>query len=137
MDAVAGHLRQLGIPFQRGTAALDSGQAPTQLIKAMDAAPPTEPFVIPDRGVITVNVVTARRPIAVDPTQAKSAAVSAWRQQKFEELLNQQVTSLKNAAKITYQKGFSPPDKPAAPGAPATAQAAASNTTSSAPAPTN
>jgi EpsD family peptidyl-prolyl cis-trans isomerase len=139
MDAVAAHLTQMGIKFERGPAGLDSGQAPTPLIKAMNAAPATEPFVIPSRGIITVNVITARRPIAIDPQQSKSAAVQAWRQQKFEELLNQQVTSFKNAAKITYQKGFAPPATPATPaGTPAATPApAAGSASSTAPAPSN
>jgi EpsD family peptidyl-prolyl cis-trans isomerase len=153
MDAVAAHLTQMGIPFQRGSAAMDSGQAPTALIKAMDKVSPTEPFVIPDRGMVTVNVVTARRPIQIDPQQAKAGAVSAWRQQKFEELLNQQVATLKSSAKITYQEGFAPPAKPASsaaavaptgaavstgPAAPADpTPAVAGATSSSAPAPTH
>ncbi len=133
MDAVATHLTQMGIKFQRGTVGLDSGQAPTQLIKLINAAPPTEPFVIPDRGMITVNIVTARRPIPIDPQQAKSGAVGAWRQQKFEEMLTQQVASLKSKAKITYQEGFSPPAN--APAAKASTTAPAASSSSAAPAP--
>ncbi|WP_404711692.1 hypothetical protein [Sphingomonas sp. MMS24-J13] len=142
MDAVAAHLTQMGIKFVRGNANLDSGQAPTQLIKLINSSPPSEPFVIPDRGMITVNLVVGRRPIQIDPQQAKSGAVSAWRQQKFEELLSQQVTGLKNSAKITYQEGFAPPPNApagkattsAVPAAPAAAPGAAS---SSSPAPGN
>ncbi len=155
MDAVAAHLTQMGIPFQRGTAGMDSWQAPTALINAMNKVSPTEPFVIPDRGMVTVNVVTARRPIQIDPQQAKAGAVSAWRQQKFEELLNQQIATLKSSAKITYQEGFAPPAKPTSsaaavapaasaaasptPEAPAdpTPTAATSAASSSAPAPTH
>jgi EpsD family peptidyl-prolyl cis-trans isomerase len=146
MDAVAAHLTQMGIKFVRGNATLDSGQAPTSLIKAINGSPPSEPFVVPDRGVITVNVVTGRRPMQIDPQQAKSGAVSAWRQQKFEELLTQQVASLRTAAKITYQEGFAPPANApaakattsAAPAAPPPAPTAATGAaSSSAPAPSN
>lgn len=145
MDAVAAHLTQMGIKFVRGNANLDSGQAPTPLIKLINSAPPSEPFVIPDRGVITVNLVIGRRPIQIDPQQAKSGAVSAWRQQKFEELLTQQVASFKSAAKITYQDGFAPPPNAPAPrattsaaSAPSAVPSAASGAaSSSAPAPGN
>jgi EpsD family peptidyl-prolyl cis-trans isomerase len=139
MDAVAAHLTQMGIKFDRGNVGMDSGQAPTPLIKLINSTPPTEPFVIPDRGMITVNLVSSRRPIQIDPQQAKSGALSAWRQQKFEEMLTQQVAALKTSAKITYQDGFSPPaNKPAAPGAPGgVSNAAAGTSSSSAPAPTN
>jgi EpsD family peptidyl-prolyl cis-trans isomerase len=143
MDAVAAHLTQMGVKFVRGNATLDSGSAPTNLINLINNSPPSEPFVIPDRGVITVNVVTGRRPLPIDPQQAKAGAVSAWRQQKFEEMLTQQVASFKNAAKITYQAGFAPPpNTPAAkattPAATAPAVPAAPDAaSSSAPAPSN
>jgi EpsD family peptidyl-prolyl cis-trans isomerase len=108
MDAVAGHLTQMGIKFQRGNTGLDTAQAPAQLIKMINSAPAGEPFVIPDRGSVTVNVVTGRRPIPLDSQQAKAGAVNAWRQQKFEELLGQQIKTARSAAKITYQAGFAP-----------------------------
>jgi EpsD family peptidyl-prolyl cis-trans isomerase len=144
MEAVGAHLTQMGIKFVRGNVGLDTAQAPTQLIKLINSTPPTEPFVIPDRGMITVNLVTGRRPVQIDPQQAKSGAVSAWRQQKFEEMLTQQVSSLKSTAKITYQDGFAPPANAAAgkattsatPAAPAPV-AATGAASSSAPAPGN
>jgi EpsD family peptidyl-prolyl cis-trans isomerase len=138
MDAVAAHLGQMGIKFQRGSAQLDTGQAPTQLIKLINAAPPTEPFVVPDRGIITVNLVKARRAVAIDPAQAKSGAVNAWRQQKFEEQLNQQVTALKSSAKVTYQGGFAPdPKETAKPSGAATPAPVTAPASSAAPAPAN
>lgn len=135
MDAVAAHLTQMGIKFGRGTITIDSGQLPTQLIKAINSQPATEPFVVPDRGMITISVVTARQPIPIDPQQAKSGAVGAWRQQKFEEMLTQQVATLRSQAKITYQDGFAPPANAAAPKA--STAAPVGSTSSSAPAPAN
>jgi peptidyl-prolyl cis-trans isomerase C len=143
MDAVAAHLTQMGVKFERGNVGLDSGQAPTPLMQRINSAPATEPFVIPDRGMVTVNLVTSRRPVPVDPQQARSGAVSAWRQQKFEEMLTQQVAGLRNSAKITYQAGFAPPanaqgGKAGAPAAPAaTSNPAAAPASSSSPAPGN
>jgi EpsD family peptidyl-prolyl cis-trans isomerase len=145
MDAVAAHLTQMGVKFQRGNAGLDSAQAPAPLIKMIDTVTPGEPFVVPDAGMITVNVVTGRRPIAINPQQAKAGAVTAWRQQKFQDLLGQQITTLRGTAKITYQDGFAPlPPKAGAakPGAatpPAAAPAgpASDMASSSAPAPTH
>lgn len=136
MDAVAAHLTQMGIKFQRAPTGLDSGQVPTQLMKMIDTAPPGEPFVVPDRGMVTVNVVTGRRPVAVDPQQAKSGAVSAWRQQKFEELIAQQVNTLKSKAKITYQSGFAPPPagKTTSPAVPASGAPAPAAPTTATPA---
>jgi len=109
MATVAAHLTAMGIKYQRGPAGLDTARAPAELIKAIDGMPAGEPFVIPSNGVITVNVITSRKPLPVDPAQAKTAAVNAWRQQKFGDLLNQQLAALKSSAKITYQDGFAPP----------------------------
>ncbi len=124
MAAVAAHLTAMGITFTRGQAGMDSASAPPQLIKLI-ATQPTEPFVIPDRGQVTINVVVSRKPITVDPQQSKSAAVAAWRQQKFEEMITQQITALRNSAKVSYQNGFAPPATTAgSPGASAKAATA-------------
>ena len=124
MAAVAAHLTAMGIKFSRGQAGMDSASAPPTLLK-MISSQPNEPFVIPDRGQVTVNLVVGHKPIPIDPQQAKSAAVTAWRQQKFEDLISQQIAALRSGAKITYQNGFSPPTTPAKPAAGAIAAAPA------------
>jgi peptidyl-prolyl cis-trans isomerase C len=124
LDAVAAHLTQLGIKFQRGPAGLDTATAPPQLMQAIEKLPPTEPFVVPSQGLITVNVITARKPVPTDAGQARAGAVQAWRQQRFGDLLQQQVSSLRSSAKISDHNGFAPdPAKPAAAGAPPAAPA--------------
>jgi peptidyl-prolyl cis-trans isomerase C len=108
LDAVAAHLTQLGIKFERGPAGLDTASVPPNIVDAINKLPPTEPFVVPSQGLVTVNVITGRRAIGTEPTQARAAAVAAWRQQKFGELLQRQLASLRSSAKITYQNGFAP-----------------------------
>ena len=76
---VAAHLTALGIKYERLPAGLDTGNVPPQLMQAINKLPPTEPFVIPSQGFITVNVITARKPVASDPMEARAAAVRAWR----------------------------------------------------------
>lgn len=124
LDAIAAHLRQMNIKFDRVQAGLDSAQVPTDLIKAINGLPAGEPFVLPTNGIITVNVLLGRRSVPTDPVQARQAAVGAWRQQKFTSLINDQLKSLKDGAKITYQAGFAPVDKKAG-AAPSAAGAAA------------
>lgn len=127
LEAVGQTLTGMGIKFERGQVGLDSGSVPTDIMKKIDGLPAGEPFVIPQPGFITVNVILARRPVAIDDAKARPAAVSAWRQEKFGELLTRQIESMKAGAKISYQNGFGPPPKatPAAPGAAATPPAAA------------
>ena len=127
LDAVAAHLTGLGIKFDRVKAGLDTAQVPTDLIKAINALPPGEPFVLPTNGIITVNTVIGHQTIPTDPAQSRQGAVGAWRQQQFTKLIGDQLKALKDSAKITYQNGFAPPPekKPGAAGAPAAAGGAA------------
>lgn len=127
LDAVAAHLTGLGIKFDRVKAGLDTAQVPTDLIKAIDALPPGEPFVLPTNGIITVNVVIGHQAIPTDTAQARQGAVGAWRQQQFTKLISDQLKTMRDGAKITYQNGFAPPPpkKAGSPAAPAATGAAA------------
>lgn len=115
LDAVAARLTSMGIKFERGQVGLDSGTVPSDIMTKIDGLPAGEPFVIPQPGLMTVNVIVARKPLPVDPAKARPGAVSAWRQEKFGELLSKQIAALKAGAKITYQNGFGPPAVPAKP----------------------
>ena len=119
MDAVAAQLTKLGVRFERAAAGLDSGSLPPAMLQQITTLPPTEPFVIPQPGIITVSVIKEKRPIPFDASTARPSAVAAWRQQKFNEMLTGQLATLKSSAKITYQNGFAPP--PATPAKPAAA----------------
>lgn len=112
LDAVAAHLTGLGIKFDRGKAGLDTAQVPTAMIKKINELPAGEPFVLPSSGILTVNVITGRQPIATDSAQARQGAVGAWRQQQFTKLIGDQLKSMRDSAKITYQNGFAPPPAP-------------------------
>jgi peptidyl-prolyl cis-trans isomerase C len=115
LDAVGQTLTGMGIKFERSQVGLDSGSVPTDIMKKIDGLPQGEPFVIPQPGFITVNVILSRKPLPIDEARARPAAVNAWRQEKFGELLTKQIESLKAGAKISYQNGFGPPAKPATP----------------------
>ena len=109
MDAVAGFLTAHGIKFDRQPAGLDSAAVPAALLTQIDRLPAGEPFVIPTAGMLTINAITGRRPVANDPQQARAVAAAAWRQQKMQQAVTDQITAARNSAKITYQKGFEPP----------------------------
>ena len=128
MADVGATLTRLNIKYERGAASLDSATVPANIMTALNKLPPTEPFALPSQGLMTINVITARKPIANDDRQARAAAVSAWRQEKFAALLTQQVTSLKSGTKINYQNGFGPP--PANAGTPGATPATGSAPTS-------
>jgi peptidyl-prolyl cis-trans isomerase C len=115
LDAVSQTLTGMGIKFERSQVGLDSGSVPTDIMKRIDGLPQGEPFVIPQPGFITVNVILSRKPVVIDETKARPAAVNAWRQQKFGEILTKQIEALKSGAKISYQNGFAAPAKPTTP----------------------
>lgn len=118
LDAVAQHLTALGIKFDRVKAGLDTAQVPTDLMAQINRLPAGEPFLLPSNGLITANALIGRQTVPLDAGQARQAAVGAWRQQQFAKLLGDQLTSLRNGAKITYQSGFAPPADAKKPNAP-------------------
>ena len=127
MEAVAQELTKLGIKFDRGTAGLDTAGVPSNVIAQIDKLPAGEPFVVPQPGIVTVNVIRDRKSVPVDLAKVRPQAVAAWRQEKFGELLKNQLASLKSSAKINYQNGFGPPapgkgSNPAAPSGPSAAR---------------
>lgn len=114
LDAVQAFLDARNIKYQRSSAGLDSATLPTALLAQINGLPAGEPFVIPTGGTLTVNVITARRPIETPQAQAQASAAAAWRQQKVQQLITDQLTQARNAAKIEYKAGFAPPVPPAA-----------------------
>lgn len=123
LDAVAAHLTGLGIKFDRVKAGLDTAQVPTAMIKEINNLPAGEPFVLPSNGILTVNVIIGRQSVSTDSAQARQGAVGAWRQQQFAKLIGDQLKTMRDGAKITYQNGFAPPPPAKKPVAPATGTA--------------
>lgn len=102
LDAVGQHLTGLGIQFDRSSVSLDTGQVPTNLIKAINELPSGEPFVLPSQGTITVNVIVGRQRIAVEG-DARQAAIDAWRQQRLTSIIADKLRTLRAHAKIVYK----------------------------------
>lgn len=108
LDAVAARLKSLGIAYQRGPSGLDTGTVPPNILDQINKLPPSEPFVIPQPGLVTVNTIVSRKAIEGDPAVIRQAATRNWRQQKFADVIQSKLTSLKSGAKIRYQPGFGP-----------------------------
>lgn len=124
-DGVAAALTAKNVPFQRGRTGIDTAQLPPAILQQIDRLPAGEPFVLPAQGMILINVITGRTPVAVPDAQARVIAANGWRERQFGKLLTDKVAALRKAAKITYQPGFEPPPAQAngAPGAAAAAPA--------------
>ena len=125
MDQVASVLTQQGIKFERGSTVFDSGSVPPEVMKRILALPPTEPFITPQGGVFTANLITGKSAIAVPAADQQAMATNLVRRQNSEKAISQQLDALKASAKIQYQPGFAPPAGSAAGGMdPASAPAA-------------
>lgn len=106
MEAVASRLGQLGIEFRRENALVDSAQLGQERLQQIQALPEGEPFVVPERGVVTVGVITGERDAPVSPADARPLAVRAIRNERLGETLRQRLKQARAKAQIEYQPGF-------------------------------
>jgi hypothetical protein len=106
LEAVTKHLHEIGIVFDRSSATLDTANLSIGLVKAINALPKGEPFVLPEKGLLTINVVTRRE----DAPRVKndSEAITLWRSERASRLLADKLRSLRAHAVITYAAGFEP-----------------------------
>ena len=114
LDAIAQSLQSQEIPFSRQPAELDTAQLTTAVLQQIDALPAGEPFLLPQGGLITAGVVTARRPLPMLGDNAKPFAANALRNEQLSKAVEQRLNGAKAKAKIDYQSGFAPPKSPPA-----------------------
>ena len=117
MDAVAARLTSLGIKFERSPGSFDSAQLPPPLLTRITGLPAGEPFALPEKGGVTVAVITGSQPRPFVGPEARPVALERLRMQNLESTLSDRLKTARAAAKIDYQNGFAPPPAPAASGA--------------------
>ena len=127
MDEVASRLTTMGIPFQRGTGALDTATVPPQTLARIQALPAGEPFIVPSGNKLVINVITGSEPIPVPTEQARQIAAQAMRNEELNKIGETRLKEAKAAAKIEYQTGFAPKPGTGADGKALPAPAGASN----------
>lgn len=113
MDAIAQSLNAEGIRFARGPAEIDTAQLAPAVLQQIEGLPQGEPFVLPQGGVITAGVITARRPMPMLGDTARPFAANALRNEQLNKVVEQRLNAAKAQAKIEYQPGFAPPKNPA------------------------
>lgn len=120
MDAVADRLKQMGIEFQRGNAALDTAVLEQSVFARLEALPAGEPFVIPQNGFVSVSSIVARKPAPLIGDAARPVAAQLIRNQELSKVIKQRLEAKKAEMTVKYQNGFAPPkskqpgDSPAA-----------------------
>jgi peptidyl-prolyl cis-trans isomerase C len=125
MAEITTKLDQLGLKYVRSRGEADFATMPRQALNQILSLPPGEPFIIPENGIINVNVITSSRPEPLTGPEANKIAVQAIRNQEMAKTVDARRKAQWAAAKVEYQKGFEPPKQPAGGGAaPAAAPAA-------------
>jgi peptidyl-prolyl cis-trans isomerase C len=108
MDAVAARLRELGIEFTRGPGRMDSAQLGQERMNEILSLPRTEPFIFPERGLVTAAVITGESKQPISGEQAQAIAVQSMRNRGLMDALQQRLKTARTNAEIKYQEGFAP-----------------------------
>lgn len=108
IDAIAARLNSMGIQFQRQPAELDSAQLGQQRTNQLSALAQGEPFILPERGIVTVGIVTGTRKVPVNGQESRPLAVRAIRNQNMADALRERLEAARSKAEIKYQSSFTP-----------------------------
>jgi hypothetical protein len=111
LDEITKILTDSGIAFTRQKNRLDTAIIPQNLYGQL-AGSGSEPFVIPVGNQAVASVITAREPAPIAGEQARPIAVAAMRREQAAKLMQNRLTSIRQAAKIEYKEGFAPKTDP-------------------------
>jgi len=115
MAEVEASLEKLKLNYSKGQNSIDSGNVPTPIMKQILGLPAGEPFIIPTQGKIVVSVITGRQAVPVAAKDAGPMAAQTMRAEELGKMMRKRLDEAKAKADISYQQGFAPPAKPAAP----------------------
>jgi EpsD family peptidyl-prolyl cis-trans isomerase len=108
MAEVVDRLNGMGIEFRRDEGQIDSAVLGPDRMEQLLALPPGEPFVIPERGIVTIGVITDERTVPLEGEDARTLAMRAVQSQKVKDAVQQRLEQARAKAEITYQSGFEP-----------------------------
>lgn len=115
MDAIMARLTAMGIKYERGNSALDSGAVMPAALKQVTSLPPGEPFITPAGRAVAVSVITGTEPLPVPEAQVRPLAVQALRSETLNKIGEKRLKEARASGKIEYQPGYEAPEtKPAA-----------------------
>ena len=120
MTAIRASLTRMGIKFDSGKGAMDSGVVDPETLKKILGSR-DEPFIAPAGNRIVVSAIVGEAPLVIPADRIKPMAVQAIREKRLNEIGRTRLGEAKAAAKIEYQPGYEPPSAPKA-AAPAAAK---------------
>lgn len=115
LAAIMARLTAMGIKYQRGNSALDSGAVAPAALKQVTSLPPGEPFITPAGRAVAVSVITGTEPLPVPEAQVRPLAVQALRNETLTKIGEKRLKEARASGKIEYQPGYEAPEaKPTA-----------------------
>lgn len=111
IDQLIAVLEKYKVPFTRQKNRLDTAVVPADLFAKLASLPAGEPFVVPLGNRAVASAIVSKEPHPLTGDEAKPIAVEAMRKTQTAKSLENMVKSLKDKAKIEYQKGYGPPKK--------------------------
>jgi len=127
LDEVAELLKQNAIKFERVPTVFDTTSVDPKLAQRIDNLPPGEVFVISTGNMVLANAIREKRPAAIPPDAGLQYAAQLLFRQRTAKAVEEQLSTLRKAAQISYQPGYEPP-KPGAKAAPAKDKPSAAST---------
>lgn len=109
LDQLIGVLQKYKVPFKRQKNRLDTAVVPADLLAKLTSLPAGEPFVVPVGNQAVASAIVGKESHPLTGDEAKPIAVETMRKTQTAKALENLVKSLKDKAKIEYQKGYGPP----------------------------
>jgi EpsD family peptidyl-prolyl cis-trans isomerase len=112
LDQTMAVLKQHGVNFERGNAQLDTVTLDKDNYQRLTKLPPGVAFASRQGDLLVVSSIVDRRPMPLEGDTARDVALRLLQQQNGQQAFTNRVETLRKAAKVEYQSGFSAPPPP-------------------------
>jgi EpsD family peptidyl-prolyl cis-trans isomerase len=109
MQDIAKILADAGITATPAKTKLDTAIIPADIYGRVATLPPGRPFIFPVGGQGIASTIASREPSPLIGDAARPLAVAAIRRQQSSDAMQRKLKTLRQAAKVEYQKGYAPP----------------------------
>lgn len=109
MDDIEQVLLNAGVDYVRTPGSIDARSTSPAIIDQIAKVPPSEPFVIPGNGALSINQVKEARTVPFSGPAAEEFAQRAIMSDRAQKAIADKITALrKSAGDVKYQKGYAP-----------------------------
>ncbi|WP_432199791.1 SurA N-terminal domain-containing protein [Erythrobacter sp. W53] len=108
LSAVIAGLRTLDLPFERGTAQLDSVFMGAEELATISALPDGKPFLLPEGSRMNIAVVQSIADAPLSAAEARPLATRMVLERQRDRTVGELVSNLRDNAQIAYRDEFDP-----------------------------